>query len=83
MRNQFRAWARFMTAARMTEAERSSRFLVHEARLLDEKRYDEWNALFTDDAHYWVPLARDQPDADTTPRSSTRTSCCATCASSA
>ena len=31
-------------------------FVVREARLLDEKRYDEWNALFTDDAFYWVPL---------------------------
>jgi 3-phenylpropionate/cinnamic acid dioxygenase small subunit len=37
-------------------------FVVHEARLLDEKRYAEWNALFTDDAYYWVPLVRDQPD---------------------
>jgi benzoate/toluate 1,2-dioxygenase subunit beta len=31
-------------------------FLVHEARLLDEGRFDEWLALFTDDAHYWVPI---------------------------
>ena len=30
-------------------------FLVHEARLLDESRFDEWLALFTDDAWYWVP----------------------------
>jgi 3-phenylpropionate/cinnamic acid dioxygenase small subunit len=30
-------------------------FLVQEARLLDEARFDEWLALFTDDAHYWVP----------------------------
>ena len=37
-------------------------FVVREARLLDEKRYDEWNALFTDDALYWVPLVPDQPD---------------------
>jgi 3-phenylpropionate/cinnamic acid dioxygenase small subunit len=33
-------------------------FVVLEARLLDAKRYEEWNALFTDDAIYWVPLAR-------------------------
>ena len=30
-------------------------FLLHEARLLDEARWDEWLALFTDDATYWVP----------------------------
>jgi 3-phenylpropionate/cinnamic acid dioxygenase small subunit len=37
-------------------------FVVHEARLLDARRYDEWNALFTDDAFYWVPLVPDQED---------------------
>lgn len=37
-------------------------FVVHEARLLDAKRFDEWNALFTDDAFYWVPLVPDQED---------------------
>ena len=31
------------------------RFLIHEARLLDEARFDEWLALFTADAWYWVP----------------------------
>jgi 3-phenylpropionate/cinnamic acid dioxygenase small subunit len=38
-------------------------FVVRECRLLDEKRYEAWNALFTDDAFYWVPLVPDQPDA--------------------
>lgn len=38
------------------------KFVVHETRLLDEKRYDEWNTLFTDDAYYWVPLTPGQPD---------------------
>ncbi|HKX41583.1 MAG TPA: aromatic-ring-hydroxylating dioxygenase subunit beta [Burkholderiaceae bacterium] len=37
-------------------------FVVREARLLDAKQYEEWNALFTDDAYYWVPLIPDQPD---------------------
>jgi 3-phenylpropionate/cinnamic acid dioxygenase small subunit len=37
-------------------------FVVKEARLLDEKRYAEWNALFTDDAMYWVPLVPEQED---------------------
>jgi 3-phenylpropionate/cinnamic acid dioxygenase small subunit len=31
------------------------RFLIREARLLDEARFDEWLALFTPDAWYWVP----------------------------
>lgn len=38
-------------------------FVVHEARLLDEKRFDDWNALFAEDAWYWVPLTPEQPDA--------------------
>ena len=37
-------------------------FVVGEARLLDERRYEEWNALFTDDAIYWVPLVPNQPE---------------------
>ena len=35
-------------------------FLVHEARLLDESRWEEWLALFTADAWYWVPSEPDQ-----------------------
>jgi len=37
-------------------------FVVREARLLDDKRFEDWNALFTDDAFYWVPLTPGQPD---------------------
>jgi 3-phenylpropionate/cinnamic acid dioxygenase small subunit len=37
-------------------------FVVREAQLLDAKRFEEWNRLFTDDAYYWVPLAPDQED---------------------
>ncbi len=47
----------------MTEVE-IVRFIYREARLLDEKRWDEWYELFTEDGHYWVPLTRDQPDAE-------------------
>jgi 3-phenylpropionate/cinnamic acid dioxygenase small subunit len=39
------------------------RFVVREARLLDEKRFDEWYQLFADDAYYWVPASPGQPDA--------------------
>lgn len=35
-------------------------FLLHEARLLDEGRFDDWLALFTEDARYWVPSQPDQ-----------------------
>src|SRR5262249_21950845 len=31
-------------------------FLYHEAELLDERRYHDWLALFTDDAEYWAPV---------------------------
>ena len=37
-------------------------FVVNEARLLDDKRYDEWLDLWTDDGLYWVPLTPEQPD---------------------
>jgi len=38
------------------------RFLYDEAQLMDEHRYDEWLALWTDDALYWVPSGRDDID---------------------
>ncbi|MGQ9369902.1 aromatic-ring-hydroxylating dioxygenase subunit beta [Azospirillum sp. ST 5-10] len=37
-------------------------FLYAEARLLDEGRNEEWLALFTDDALYWVPAGRGEID---------------------
>jgi benzoate/toluate 1,2-dioxygenase beta subunit len=37
-------------------------FLYHEARLLDEQRYEDWLELFTEDATYWLPLERGQKD---------------------
>jgi 3-phenylpropionate/cinnamic acid dioxygenase small subunit len=39
----------------------AERFLLAEARLLDEGRYDDWLALFTAEAWYWVPS---QPGQD-------------------
>ena len=32
--------------------------LHREAELLDERRFEEWLGLFTDDARYWMPLSR-------------------------
>jgi 3-phenylpropionate/cinnamic acid dioxygenase small subunit len=39
----------------------ASELVYHEARLIDEKRFDEWYELFADEALYWMPLSRDQP----------------------
>jgi len=37
-------------------------FVCREARLIDEKRFEDWYELFADDGVYWVPLSADQPD---------------------
>jgi len=37
-------------------------FLYREAHLLDSRNWDEWEALFTDDGIYWVPLVHGQDD---------------------
>ncbi len=37
-------------------------FLLREADLLDEGRFEEWAALFTEDGTYWVPAAPGQSD---------------------
>jgi 3-phenylpropionate/cinnamic acid dioxygenase small subunit len=39
----------------MLDLARCEQFLLHEARLLDEARFDDWLALFTADGWYWVP----------------------------
>jgi 3-phenylpropionate/cinnamic acid dioxygenase small subunit len=39
-----------------------ARFVKREARLIDEKRFDEWYELFAEDGHYWVPAAPAQAD---------------------
>ena len=40
--------------------------LYRETEYLDQARYEEWLALFTDDCRYWVPARKDQagPDND-------------------
>lgn len=37
-------------------------FIYAEARLLDEQRFEDWLDLFTEDGHYWMPLAHGQTD---------------------
>jgi 3-phenylpropionate/cinnamic acid dioxygenase small subunit len=44
------------------EQQAITQFLHHEARLLDEHRWDEWQRLFTPEGLYWVPLVHGQTD---------------------
>ena len=37
-------------------------FLFHEARLLDEQRWQEWGDLFVENGEYWVPATPGQED---------------------
>jgi 3-phenylpropionate/cinnamic acid dioxygenase small subunit len=47
----------------MTPSERDIvQFIRREARLIDEKRLDEWLELFAEEGHYWVPATPGQPD---------------------
>jgi benzoate/toluate 1,2-dioxygenase beta subunit len=41
-------------------------FLYREARYADELEYDAWEALWADDAVYWVPANADDSDPTTT-----------------
>jgi 3-phenylpropionate/cinnamic acid dioxygenase small subunit len=54
-----------MTAGGVVGAAELIDFVYHEARLLDEKRFDEWYELLTEDARYWMPLTRGQPEGET------------------
>lgn len=44
---------------------RVERFIYREARLQDEHRYADWEALWTDDAIYWVPANGGDIDPET------------------
>lgn len=44
---------------------RVEQFLYREARLQDEHRYEDWEALWDDDAVYWVPANDDDADPTT------------------
>jgi len=37
-------------------------FLFNEARLLDERKFEEWSQLFTPDGYYWAPARLDQEE---------------------
>jgi 3-phenylpropionate/cinnamic acid dioxygenase small subunit len=38
-------------------------FVVAEARMLDELRFNDWLGLFTDDGIYWMPAEWEQTDS--------------------
>lgn len=44
--------------ARLLLKQQIEDFLYHEAELLDERRYEDWLALLTDDVRYWMPMRR-------------------------
>lgn len=46
--------------------EEAEQFLYREARLADNHSYDEWEALWTDDAIYWVPAGGESATDPTT-----------------
>ena len=52
--------ARMASATAPWRSEDCEDFLLHEARLLDEAKFDDWLALFTHDAQYWVPSEPNQ-----------------------
>ncbi|GLU39233.1 aromatic-ring-hydroxylating dioxygenase subunit beta [Pseudomonas sp. NBRC 100443] len=52
------------TIQRLAQLHDISQFLYQEARLQDEHRFAEWEALWTDDAIYWVPANGEAPDPE-------------------
>jgi 3-phenylpropionate/cinnamic acid dioxygenase small subunit len=53
-----------MTIHERETMEDVTRFIYREARLQDEHRYDDWEALWTDDGVYWVPANGDDGDPE-------------------
>ena len=45
----------------------AERFLYRQAECLDEKQWDDWLALYTDDGFYWMPAEEDQTEGDGLP----------------
>jgi hypothetical protein len=47
--------------ARMLLQWQAAEFLYREAKLLDDAMIKEWQALFTSDCHYWIPIDESAP----------------------
>jgi len=50
--------------ARLLLTHEISEFLYTEAELLDDRCFDQWLDLFTDDAKYWMPLRQNVPSGE-------------------
>ncbi len=53
-----------MTLDELLRLAEVTQFVYLEARLQDEHRYDDWEALWTDDGVYWVPANGDDIDPE-------------------
>lgn len=51
-----------MATAAGISLQEAERFLFREARLADEHRYDDWEALWSEEGIYWVPANGDETD---------------------
>ncbi len=49
----------------LVEQHRIEQFLFFEARLIDERRFAEWEALWVDEGIYWVPANGEDTDPST------------------
>ena len=47
-----------MSPEEMLEQFEVEQFLYAEAALLDERKFDQWLELLTEDIHYWMPIRR-------------------------
>jgi 3-phenylpropionate/cinnamic acid dioxygenase small subunit len=57
---------------RLLLAREIEEFLYHEAALLDDRRFDEWLDLLTDDVRYFMPLRRNVKFGEHAARENTR-----------
>jgi 3-phenylpropionate/cinnamic acid dioxygenase small subunit len=48
----------------VSQLERVSQFLFKEARLVDDRKFEEWLELFTSDGVYWIPADPSDVDPD-------------------
>ncbi len=42
-------------------------FLYRQSDILDDRKWEDWLGLFTEDGHYWMPVSEDQTAADGVP----------------
>ena len=52
------------SAVSLETQHRAEQFLYHQAEILDDRRWEDWMALFTQDGTYWMPAdpAHEDPD---------------------